>query len=205
MVVLLLAKWTGDYFNEGIYDMHIHLAKVPILEWEPRSFVFDIRAREVMNTSVVCMQQDMSVDHICKVLSDPSNNHSGYPVIDKSGKFRGLILRSQLLILLKHKVFVERNAPGQSISLSVFRDSYPRYFPISSINVTSEDMPCTVDLRPFANQAPYTVHEDASFPRIFRIFRSLGLRHLVVLNENYKVVGMVTRKDIWQIQHEKIS
>ena len=29
--------------------------------------------------------------------------------------------------------------------------------------------------------------QDASFPRIFRIFRALGLRHLVVLNENYKV------------------
>lgn len=29
-----VAKWTGDLFNEGIYDIHIHLRGVPLLEWE---------------------------------------------------------------------------------------------------------------------------------------------------------------------------
>lgn len=29
-----VAKWTGDFFNEGIYDIHIHLKGVPLLEWE---------------------------------------------------------------------------------------------------------------------------------------------------------------------------
>lgn len=27
-LTLLIAKWVGDYFNEGIYDIHIHLRKV---------------------------------------------------------------------------------------------------------------------------------------------------------------------------------
>lgn len=29
-----VAKWTGDLFNKGIYDIHIHLRGVPLLEWE---------------------------------------------------------------------------------------------------------------------------------------------------------------------------
>ena len=29
-----VAKWTGDFFNHGIYDIHIHLRGVPLLEWE---------------------------------------------------------------------------------------------------------------------------------------------------------------------------
>ena len=29
-----MAKWTGDFFNHGIYDIHIHLRGVPLLEWE---------------------------------------------------------------------------------------------------------------------------------------------------------------------------
>lgn len=29
-----VAKWTGDFFNKGIYDIHIHLKGVPLLEWE---------------------------------------------------------------------------------------------------------------------------------------------------------------------------
>ena len=34
MVTLLVAKWVGDQFNMGIYDIHIFLKKVPLLEWE---------------------------------------------------------------------------------------------------------------------------------------------------------------------------
>lgn len=29
-----VAKWTGDFFNKGIYDIHIQLKGVPLLEWE---------------------------------------------------------------------------------------------------------------------------------------------------------------------------
>lgn len=45
MTVLLVAKWMGDLFNRGIYDMHVHLARVPILEWEPPPLSTNIHAR----------------------------------------------------------------------------------------------------------------------------------------------------------------
>lgn len=34
---LQVAKWTGDFFNHGIYDAHIQLKGVPLLEWETDS------------------------------------------------------------------------------------------------------------------------------------------------------------------------
>lgn len=33
-VTLMVAKWVGDMFNIGIYDIHIHLKKVPFLEFD---------------------------------------------------------------------------------------------------------------------------------------------------------------------------
>lgn len=39
---------------------------------------------------------------------------------------------------------------------------------------------------------------DFSLQRSYRIFRTLGLRHLVVIDMRNKVVGMITRQDLMQ-------
>ena len=59
-----------------------------------------------------------------------------------------------------------------------------------------EDKACLLDLRPYANTAPYTINETASIQRTYRLFRTLGLRYLCVVNHNNQVVGIITRKDL---------
>ena len=39
-----------------------------------------------------------------------------------------------------------------------------------------------MDLRAYCNTAPYMISEAASAPRTYRLFRTLGLRHLLVIN-----------------------
>ena len=34
LVTLMVAKWVGDLFNEGLYDIHIELKEVPLLGWD---------------------------------------------------------------------------------------------------------------------------------------------------------------------------
>ena len=48
MGVLMGAKWVGDYFNEGIYDIHIQLAGVPLLSWDPPPLSATTYASEVI-------------------------------------------------------------------------------------------------------------------------------------------------------------
>lgn len=35
MLVLMIAKGVGDFFNEGLYDIHIHLKRFLFLNWSP--------------------------------------------------------------------------------------------------------------------------------------------------------------------------
>ena len=41
-----------------------------------------------------------------------------------------------------------------------------------------------------------SVHGRFSLHRTYNIFRSLGLRNLVVVDDNFKVTGIITRKDL---------
>ncbi|XP_064415257.1 H(+)/Cl(-) exchange transporter 7 [Latimeria chalumnae] len=214
MLVLMTAKIVGDYFVEGLYDLHIKLQSVPFLHWEAPATAYShsLTARELMSTPVTCFRRVEKVGNIVDVLSDTTSTHNGFPVVDdiydinQPGRLYGLVLRSQLIVLLKHKVFVERansNFNQKKLKLKDFRDAYPRFPPIQSIHVSQDERECMMDLTEFMNPTPYTVPQETSFPRVFKLFRALGLRHLVVVDDHNRVVGLVTRKDLARYRLEK--
>ncbi|XP_015782821.1 H(+)/Cl(-) exchange transporter 7 [Tetranychus urticae] len=217
MITLIVSKWVGDYFNhESIYDIHIRLAAIPFLYWEPPSLSTTVYASEIMSAPVVALRSVEKVDRIIQVLENET--HNGFPVVDTEefdftesgsslepsysspahyGRFRGLILRWQLIVLLQEKIFNE-NDEYHKITAGTFRDAYPRYPPIEKIInlITDQERQYSIDLRPVMNPSPYSMSHTASLNRIFQLFRALGLRHLVIVNDYNEVVGIVTRKDI---------
>lgn len=44
-IVLIVSKQVADYFNDGIYDTHIHLWGVPILEVRQRKHLDTVHVR----------------------------------------------------------------------------------------------------------------------------------------------------------------
>ncbi|KAF0032496.1 hypothetical protein F2P81_014786 [Scophthalmus maximus] len=171
MLVLMTAKI-------GLYDIHIKLQSVPFLHWDAPATSHWLTAREVMSSQVTCLNRIEKVGTIVDTLSNTSTNHNGFPVVvqvsgsDEPAKLCGLILRSQLIVLLKHKVFVElarSRLTHRKLQLKDFRDAYPRFPPIQSIHVSQDERECMMDLTEFMNATPYTVPQ---------------------------VVGLVTRKDL---------
>lgn len=199
MAVLLIAKFVGDMFNTGIYDMHIEFGEVPVLEWDPPALTTNVKVSDVMFNPPITLNLRCCVKDVLYNLTQPGRNHGGYPVQDNEGKFKGLILRSQLLTLINNKCFLESASEGP-LSLSVFRDSYSRFHSDTDRppGVSPPERDMHLNLEPYLNSAPYVAHKDASFPRIFRLFRALGLRHLVVVDDEYNVFGIVTRKDLYR-------
>lgn len=206
IMTVIMAKWTGDFFNEGIYDTLIRFAGVPILDWGPPLLSSHTYATEVMSHPVVTLKTVENVGHIVELLR--ITKYNGFPVVDPPlsdtpvlesyGKMRGLILRSQLVVLLNHKLYNDEQFSQRygRVTTNMFRNEYPRFPTIEDVEITDEERTKSIDLRPYMNLAPHTVVHSTSLPRMFRLFRALGLRHLPVVNDANEVVGMVTRKDL---------
>ena len=61
---------------------------------------------------------------------------------------------------------------------------------------TPEDLEKYVNLRPYINEAALVTLRTTSLRRVSRLFLTMGLRHLLVVESCPKVVGVITRKDI---------
>ena len=117
---------------------------------------------------------------------------------------RGLVLRSELIVMLQHKIFSELYAEWEGkVDMSLFRKAYPRYPDISRIFVSNTERHYHLDLVPIMNITPTTCLHSTSMPQMFNLFRALGLRHMLILNDDNEVVGMVTRKDLarFRVKH----
>ena len=106
--------------------------------------------------------------------------------IHSYGRFRGLILRSQLIVLLQNKIFNEcAESWDKDLSIKMFRDEYPRYPTIEQVTVTDEEKTYTIDMRPFMNPSPYTL-QHVSITILFATLRASSIR--IVYNDNFVLV-----------------
>lgn len=85
-----------------------------MLGWDPPKLSRNILAKNIMRKDVVALELIENVGRIKEILR--STKHHGFPIVDRInialtnasypeyGRLKGLILRSQLIILLKKKV-----------------------------------------------------------------------------------------------------
>mmetsp|Transcript_69800 Transcript_69800/g.175820 ORF Transcript_69800/g.175820 Transcript_69800/m.175820 type:complete len:746 (+) Transcript_69800:55-2292(+) len=214
-VTVMTAKWTGDLFNKGIYDIHIDLRNVPLLEHRPEKDMLGMEARNVMATNVKSVSVASRVEDLVEVLE--SCRHNGFPVIEpQSGRFIGLLDRSTLMHVLllgrEHGVFRDSSDDLTSASALVpyeamVRHGHPDSPSLEAVSraLESGDYCKVVDLRPYTNRGCYTVQEHAAAYRCQMLFRTMGLRHLPVLGEDHLVRGIITRKDLYHAAENPVS
>lgn len=71
------------------------------------------------------------------------------------------------------------------VHLTDFRDAYPRYnVCLDNMSISSEDGNCWMNLERFMHPNPHRVPLNASLPSVFRLFRGLGLRYLIVVDDD---------------------
>jgi len=205
-VTVMAAKWTGDKFNKGLYDIHIGLKKVPLLENFPEKEMLEVKARDIMSDELCVLESKMEVRKLLDVLKNC--DHHGFPVL-RSSEFLGLVERSTLHHLLAHgkeygvlhDTLCDQDAAGHHVMPleEMARCGYPSFPSYATVQsaLEDEDMRKLIDLLPYTNPGCYTVSEDTIMARCFMLFRTMGLRHLPVLSEDRsRLRGIITRKDL---------
>jgi len=209
------AKWIGDTFNKGIYDIHIDLKHVPLLEQRPEKQMLALQASDFMTPAVVTVDVDMNVEALVKVLE--GCEHHGFPVLDPASKrFLGLVERSTLHHVLHLGRFVgaftdaslpPKQSPGIVQYEDMLRHGHPGFPMLQEVRamLTANDFSQMIDLRPYTNMGCFFVPAHTTASRCYRLFRSMGLRHLPVLGEDYLVQGIITRSNLLAAQEGNIK
>ena len=103
MLTVMAARFTGNVFNEGLYDIHIQLKNIPFLEPEvsPLADQYEIVAGHVMSTEVKCLRPVERAGVVYDLLS--SCDHGTFPIIDTAsrGTLYGTVSRHVLCTLLQ--------------------------------------------------------------------------------------------------------
>eukprot|EP00038_Savillea_parva_P001702 m.106605 g.106605 ORF g.106605 m.106605 type:complete len:897 (-) comp10595_c0_seq2:30-2720(-) len=221
MITLLCAKWVGDHFNVGIYDIHIHLKKIPMLEEKAENIARRLLIEDVMTREVACLPAVVRVSSLIQVLEECS--HNGFPVveeyIDQDGhakkRLLGVIIRYQLVVLLKHKVWGQQLRTGGTtqplLPYKEFTKDY-RWHRKDNIEDVYEKVPdfptfgeqedLFIDISLYMDKSPITLQPESTVMRLYSIFRGLGLRHLVVVDKEYCVAGIITRHELTEHKFE---
>jgi chloride channel 7 len=188
MLTVMAARFSGNVFNEGIYDIVIHLKHIPFLEPEVPTIAerHEIVAGQVMSTEVKCLRPVERVGIVYDLLK--SVGHGNFPIVDtaSSGTLYGTASRAMLCTLLQRRAFGQphdvndghyhSNADGSAdysellgpkrlsplVQWDTIERVYPCYPTIDDVLLRPGDRNCWLDLRPYANTAPYTINETAS-------------------------------------------
>jgi len=216
IVTFAAARYSGNAINEALYDILIRIKEVPFLPDSLKSLgLLNYHPlAEIMSQDVKFLSEINTVKDIIQLLS---SEHNGFPVVSDQYVLRGFILRKTLCALLKNKVFSEKVVvdgrtqykPKAAIFHDKIERSYPNYPKIEDIipEITEEEKNLYLDVRSYMDTAPHSINESCSIQRCYRYFRTMGLRHLTVLDREYRVRGIITRHDltIYRLEHHWFS
>eukprot|EP00731_Ephydatia_muelleri_P014853 Em0008g573a len=118
---------------------------------------------------------------------------------DKPLILHGMILRTQLIALLKHRAFFSEDEQPEAqheVTYDQMMSEYPRYSTIDEVALSDAERDMLMDLTLYMNPNAYTIHYQAPMSQVFTLFRTMGLRHLPVTKASGVLVGVITRHDL---------
>jgi chloride channel 7 len=226
MVATMFARVVGNWMfgRAGIYDIILELRRVPFLESTPPSAVKyrGLRARDLMSESLVALKPEHQAGYLLEVLASYPRYKDFVVVDDSTGTMIGTIASDDILVILscvelfyslphanyepKALRFEELQARRREYSQDTVGTEMARTR-LQSIrdNLTDEQSQMYLDLTPYVSIAPYQFEAHGSCERAYELFRTLGLRTLVVTSAQGKPKGLIQRDDLKLLEEVNVD
>ncbi|KAG9478928.1 hypothetical protein GDO78_012542 [Eleutherodactylus coqui] len=221
MVAVMTGKTVGDYFNHSLFSSLLHLKCIPHLEAEPYVVHGKKKVDLELYTASDAMQPcttvhlQESVSSLAQLLNNTS--HNGFPVVHSPAAgqdkvFLGTISRMELCMLLSNSHIhqtQEDNNPStavldyQEVTVEKLPDEARMNTLLTKYSTDPQYQQLFINLDPYINKSAVAVQAHFSLQRAYNVFRTLGLRHLTVVDLQNRAVGMITRKDLISLHLER--
>lgn len=170
-----------------------------------------ITAEDVMTHHPVCVHGTEPAGTLARTLA--SCAHNGFPIVDRgiSGKdafLIGFVTRSRLMTVL-HEALEEhradddalppsppRGGAGSAVSAEAVLSSLQALGVSAELGDADALARTHVDLRHYSDICPHVLREVAPIKVVLQTFLRLGARHVTVVDEKERAVGIISRGDV---------
>ena len=198
MTSILVSKLAADQLTHSLYHALLELKCIPFIGGAPPPSESSLDLHPV---STIMMRRPCclplkhgTAKEIVACLKECCSN--AFPVVDDQNVFRGMILRKHVLVVLKTSSEItltyDMLEGTQNDSDYVHEVSKKAELKILRAVGTSR----VIDFTDVVSSGSVTVQESFPIQRAFIIFRSLGLRHMTIVNKYNVPVGIITRKEL---------
>ncbi|KAJ9464278.1 Chloride channel protein C [Diplonema papillatum] len=214
VLVIVIAKNVGQFFNEPYYDALLELRHIPVLEEEPPATMELFHVGDLMAIDPVCANRFATLWDLTCLIQD--TGHSCFPVVrgKQDPTLLGSLSRESVHILIEAWnltsvtetpggcVFFEQGGvPMPALSYKEFmrlEDSLRTGHRSVDTSTVRQEMAekLFVDILPYTNLSAFIVPPTFSLATAFTVFRTMGLRHLIIVNTAHAPIGILTRQEL---------
>ncbi|ADD09116.1 putative signal transduction protein with CBS domains [Aciduliprofundum boonei T469] len=146
--------------------------------------------KDIMNKDVITLSPEMTIKDAYELFV--KNHISGAPVVDPHGKLLGILTTKDILKIIKNRM--------EDIGIYVFPTPFD-FMEVLPIEIPEESKAtfesiANTKVGEIMERRVHYVNPDTDIYEALELLVKKGISRLPVVNENKKVVGIITRSDV---------
>ena len=211
-IACLVAMLVGNQLGHGLYHGLIPVFDIPFLNSAPAPLMWLAKVREVMSRKLVVVPSVATLDELKALIArcdkeegeEGRCTHHAFPVVREKGDYTldGIITLEQVrdAVRLSEAAKVAKAGGDETVlnrtkSLAKVQNTHQAWAKIRK-HLAKGRTGDGVHVLDVCDRSPLTVPAWGRIARAYTVFRKLGMRHLCVVDDRRRVVGILTRKDL---------